>query len=180
MNLIFCMTNNNLIGLRIRNPHCEEDDFIMPWGNNNKEDLKYFKQQTVGGSIIMGYNTWLSIGKHVLPDRKNIIVTNNHYDEMFPLTTNDFKVFRTTEEALKSVENKNKCFIIGGAQLFEKYWNTANYIYLTRIKHYASVITDDTLIKEKIYIQSIDTRLYSIVSVVDNEKYTWEIWKRKK
>ena len=45
----------------------------MPWHISG--DLKYFKRVTTGHPVIMGYNTWLSLGGRPLPGRRNIVVS---------------------------------------------------------------------------------------------------------
>ena len=42
-------------------------------------DMKYFRRVTMGCPIIMGYKTWLSIGRP-LPGRKNIVITKSNFD----------------------------------------------------------------------------------------------------
>ncbi len=76
-------------------------------------DLKRFKKVTTGHHIIMGRNTFESIGKP-LPNRTTIIVTRNK---------NYFKdgclVAYSVEEAIKLAGNDDKIFIIGGAQIYK-------------------------------------------------------------
>ena len=64
-------------------------------GKNNrliwpiKEDLKYFKDKTINKTVVMGENTYFSIGKP-LPNRKNIVLS---YDKNIKdvLVINDYK-----------------------------------------------------------------------------------------
>lgn len=49
----------------------------LPW--KCPEDLKYFKQCTSNHVIVMGTNTWKSLGCKPLPNRVNVVLTN-HYD----------------------------------------------------------------------------------------------------
>lgn len=76
-------------------------------------DLKRFKQVTTGHYILMGRNTFESIGKP-LPNRTTIIITRNK---------NYFKdgclIANSLEEALKMVEEDKKVYIIGGAQIYK-------------------------------------------------------------
>ena len=43
---------------------------------NIPEDLSHFKSITQGKTIIMGKNTYLSIGR-ALPNRKNVVITDD-------------------------------------------------------------------------------------------------------
>lgn len=61
--LILALDKNNLLGNKNK----------LPW--NYPNDLKFFKKQTTNHAVIMGKNTYLSIGKP-LKDRLNIIVSN--------------------------------------------------------------------------------------------------------
>lgn len=47
----------------------------LPWPTSDasKSDMKFFREYTMGKTIIMGYNTWTSIGR-LLPGRTNIII----------------------------------------------------------------------------------------------------------
>ncbi|MFK8059256.1 MAG: dihydrofolate reductase [Polaribacter sp.] len=77
-------------------------------------DLKRFKKVTTGHHILMGRNTFESIGKP-LPNRTTIIITRNK---------NYFKdgclIAHSIEEAIDLVENDDKIFIIGGAQVYKE------------------------------------------------------------
>ena len=66
-------------------------------GRNNdllfhmKEDMKFFREQTSNSIVVMGYNTWLSLNEKELPNRKNIVLTNENIPNV--TTSNDiFKV----------------------------------------------------------------------------------------
>lgn len=49
-------------------------DNHLPWPKN-KEDMTFFKNMTTGTIVVMGYNTWDSLGGKPLPDRVNVVVT---------------------------------------------------------------------------------------------------------
>ncbi|AKK05303.1 dihydrofolate reductase [Corynebacterium mustelae] len=49
------------------------DGTAMPW--HVPEDLKHFKEKTLGSDVIMGRKTWESLPKTPLPGRKNIIIS---------------------------------------------------------------------------------------------------------
>ena len=77
-------------------------------------DLKRFKKVTTGHYIVMGRNTFESIGRP-LPNRTTIIITRNK---------NYFKegclIAHSLEEAIELVENDDAVFIIGGAQIYKE------------------------------------------------------------
>ena len=93
------------------------------------DDLKHFKELTIGHPIIMGRKTYDSIGKP-LPGRVNIVVTRNE----------DFNppgviVFRSLEDAIEKAKglDKEEVFIIGGGQIYEQSIEKADKLYLTLI-----------------------------------------------
>jgi len=76
-------------------------------------DLKRFKKVTTGHHIIMGRNTFESIGKP-LPNRTSIIITRNKdYFKDGCLIANSI------EEAIHLTKGKD-AFIIGGAQIYQQ------------------------------------------------------------
>jgi len=62
--LICAMSENRVIGR----------DNGLPW--HLSEDLKYFRRTTMGNCMIMGRNTWESIGR-ALSGRTSIVITSN-------------------------------------------------------------------------------------------------------
>lgn len=44
------------------------------------EDLRHFKEKTLGGSVVMGRGTWDSIGRKPLKGRDNYVVTSSAYE----------------------------------------------------------------------------------------------------
>ena len=98
-----------------------------------KGDLKYFKEKTKNHSIIMGRNTYESIGKP-LPDRTNIVLTSDvHYDP-----DEEVYVYNSFSELMNDyneAENDEEIFVIGGANVYSQFLPITDTIYLTRIHH---------------------------------------------
>ncbi len=100
LDLIVARANNGAIGLKGK----------MPW--HLPEDLKHFKETTMGSPVIMGRRTYESIGR-ALPGRTNIVLTR---DASFKAA--GILVASSIEEALKLVADAPLAFIIGGANLY--------------------------------------------------------------
>lgn len=94
-------------------------DMIGNIGKNNdllfkmKEDMKFFKQMTTNNIVIMGYNTWLSLGEKPLPNRVNIVMTDK-----------TIKNIQTETDLLKVINDYRKypqdIYIIGGAFVYNQ------------------------------------------------------------
>ena len=90
-------------------------------------DLKRFKALTTGHTIIMGRNTFLSLPKGALPNRRNIVLSRS---------TKSFdgcEVFTSLEEALQHCEKNEEVFIIGGASVYQQAMKIADRLCLTEI-----------------------------------------------
>ncbi|RJR14421.1 dihydrofolate reductase [Candidatus Parcubacteria bacterium] len=103
------------------------------------DDLKRFKELTMGHPVIMGRKTFESIVGYIggpLPGRTNIVIT--HHPEMFEIVsrTSGVKVVETLEEALeraKEAPGSEEIHIGGGAQLYEQALPMIDKLYLTLI-----------------------------------------------
>jgi len=93
------------------------------------EDLKHFKELTSSHAVIMGENTYHSIGRP-LPNRTNIIVT---LDDSF--SAMGCFVAHSLDEAIKMArENeKEEVFIIGGASIYKQFLPLVSRLYLTLV-----------------------------------------------
>jgi dihydrofolate reductase len=105
-------------------------------GKNNKllwhipEDLKRFKEITMGHPIIMGRKTFESIGS-ALPGRTNIIITRNRdYQAENCLVRSSFN----RAVALAKSKDGQEIFIGGGESVYKQAINRADKLYLTLVK----------------------------------------------
>jgi dihydrofolate reductase len=90
-------------------------------------DLKRFKALTTGHTIIMGRNTFLSLPKGALPNRRNIVLSRSQ--KVFP----GCDVYASLEEALKHCTPDEDIYIIGGASVYRQALKLANRLCLTEI-----------------------------------------------
>lgn len=93
------------------------------------EDLKHFKELTAGHTIIMGENTYHSIGRP-LPNRTNIVVTLNQ-----ALALDGAWVVHSLDEALEVARQKEsvEIFVIGGASIYKQFLPRIDRLYLTLV-----------------------------------------------
>jgi len=91
-------------------------------------DLKRFKQITTGHPVIMGRNTLLSLPNGALPNRRNIVITDNP-EERFDRCEMVFSI----EEAAAAVKDEQEAFIIGGGMIYRQFFPLAGRLYLTLV-----------------------------------------------
>ncbi len=98
----------------------------LPW--RLPEDLRHFKQITLGHAIIMGRATWDSIGRP-LPRRRNIVVTRNR-----SFRADGVEVAHSLDEALTLARTTDpEPFVIGGASLYAEALPRATRLEITEV-----------------------------------------------
>src|SRR3954465_184014 len=95
----------------------------IPW--DLPGELRMFRQITMGHHMIMGRNTWESIGR-LLPGRTTVVVTRQIG---YPVP--GAIVAATLEDAIAACGVDPEIFVIGGAQLYQAALPRADRIYLT-------------------------------------------------
>lgn len=105
-------------------------DNKLPW--QLPDELKYFKEQTLGKPVIMGRMTFESMPSH-LPNRLNIVLTRTKQ------RLHNVMVAHSLEEALgigkhhckaKQIE---ECFVIGGTSVYTETLPLADRLYATTV-----------------------------------------------
>ncbi len=103
-------------------------------GKNNtliwhfKEDMQFFKNNTIGKPVIMGMNTLRSL-PHLLKDREHLVLTTQ--DIEIP----GVKIFHSKDELLDYVGTLGKeCMVIGGASIYKQLIEESNRMLLTEIE----------------------------------------------
>jgi dihydrofolate reductase len=112
----------------------------LPW--HYPADLKFFKETTSGHAIVMGLNTWNSIGRP-LPNRLNIILSRTA-----EITESEnIRVLRSKEEVLELAETSTTdLFIIGGAKVFETFEDVIDRWIVTEVPE--TVADADTFMRD--------------------------------
>lgn len=99
----------------------------LPW--HYSADLKFFKRTTVNHAVLMGFNTWQSIGKP-LPKRLNIVLSASHSIEHQP----NVLLVRSIEEILALAKYLNcDLFVIGGAKTYQNFADVIEKWIVTEI-----------------------------------------------
>ena len=116
MKAIAAMTRNRVIG----------QDNQIPWRLRGEQG--WFKEVTMGHSILMGRKTFESIGKP-LPGRRNLVVTRTGNFTGVDL----IRDLRTFDPAAYELDGK-KIFVIGGAEMYAALLHRCDTIYMTIVK----------------------------------------------
>ncbi|HBH09693.1 MAG TPA: hypothetical protein DDX40_09885 [Rikenellaceae bacterium] len=160
------------------------------------EDMRYFRRITTGNPVVMGYRTFLSIGRP-LPKRENIIISTRQWlevpvgvkvtgslEEAYSLAEvavggSDVACGETPAEKAAAADGEaRKIFIIGGGETYRRALPSADKLYIT---HVHTVIDDaDT------FFPAIDPAIWEVESAIpaatDPETgYTYEfkVYKRR-
>lgn len=98
----------------------------LPW--HLSDDLKRFKAITTGNTIIMGRNTWFSLPKRPLPNRRNVVLSPD------PLNEEGAEEIRTLEAIFDAVDPNTENFIVGGESMYRQFLPHCSKVYLTRVE----------------------------------------------
>lgn len=161
ISIIVAIGNNNVIG----------NKNALPW--HLPADLKYFKENTLGKTIVMGLRTFESVGGKPLPGRKNVILTN---DESYKAPEGCL-ISKSIEGVLEMAKQEKEIMICGGASVYKQFLPLADKLYITFV--YGD-FEGDTFFPE------IDGNIWKEVKRTDNEadeknnyNYSFVIFERK-
>lgn len=100
-------------------------DNALPW--RLKADLAHFKATTLGYPIVMGRKTWESLGRP-LPGRTNIVISRDR-DYSAP----GARVVDSVAAAIAACADRERLFVIGGAQIYALALPLADRLLLTEV-----------------------------------------------
>ena len=139
LSIIVAIDNNNGIG----------KNNSMPW--HLSDDLKRFKTITMGHTVIMGRNTWLSLPFKPLKGRRNIVISTNMPQ------IEGCEIARSIQEAIELIANEEQAYIMGGARIYQQTINFADELIVTHIHksfdgidtHFPKIDSNDWKIHEQ-------------------------------
>ncbi len=129
----------------------------LPW--DIPEDMKHFKSYTIGKVIVMGSNTFASLGHKALPGRKSIVIS-----------TQDLSGLAIRAKDIASVLSIDHCYpelvVIGGASVYNQTIIVADKLVITHI---------DASFEADVFFPKIDKSIWEINSSVEsrNELYNY-------
>ncbi len=116
ISIIVAIADDNVIGIENR----------LPW--KLPADMRWFRLHTLGKPIVMGRKTFESFGGKPLPDRTNIVVTNDmNYQREGAV------VAHSIDEALQLAGDAEEVMIIGGDSFYRQMLPRADRFYLTQV-----------------------------------------------
>lgn len=120
--LVAAMSINGVIGVNNK----------IPW--HLPMDLERFKKITWGQAVIMGNNTFNSLGRKPLKRRSNIVLTRNVY---FKPEEEVYKV-KDFDEAIALFPYRKEIYVIGGEETYRLAMEKMNVkkMYLTVVHEY--------------------------------------------
>lgn len=113
--MIVAASTNNVIGVNAG----------LPW--RLSEDLRRFREITMGKPMIMGRLTFETIGT-ALPGRRSIVITRQA-----DYKPEGIEVVTTVDAALELARGAEEVMIIGGGKVYEQMLPMTDRIYLTRV-----------------------------------------------
>ena len=135
---------------------------------NLKEDMKFFRENTKGHTIVMGRKTFESLPR-MLPNRHHIVISSSNN---FPSEVEVFKDLKSLNEKYK--DTMEELFVIGGGSIYKSFIDIADKLYLTEVE--ASDAEADT------YFPEFDKSKYESTVLKENEdneiKYRHVLYKR--
>lgn len=122
ISLIVAMAENRIIGR----------DNAMPW--HLPGDLRFFKRVTLNKPVIMGRNTFESIGKPLV-ERPNIVVTRNpdYRPEGVTVANSLEEGLAAAGRLIAATPDNNEVMIIGGGEIYAQALPLADRLYLTEV-----------------------------------------------
>lgn len=109
--------------------YCIGKNNTLLW--NIPEDMKHFKDLTIGKTVIMGRNTWFSLPEKFrpLPNRKNVVLTFNA-DDTFP---DGVEHYSALEDAIAAHTTEPEMIVMGGAMIYKAAMPKADRLYITHV-----------------------------------------------
>ncbi len=148
-----------------------DDNWLIGKGNQMawhvKEDLLYYKRKTEGKTVLMGYNTYVSLKGYYktkpLPYGKIFVVTSKN------IILEDAYIVENLNEFIENLDED--IFVVGGRSIYEQMLPYANQLYISFIKgsHDGDV-----------YFPKFDLESYKLVFFEETDSVKYTIYEKSK
>ena len=152
--LIAAVNHNMLLG----------KDNNMPW--HVKEDLQFFKQQTLHKYVLMGRKTFESLPS-VLKDRTIYLLTNNKDYQV--IASNVHLIFDINQLIERFKQSKDTLMVAGGGEIYKQMMPYAQTILLSKIDDHQH---------GDVYFPSIDLKVFKKTKTIEFEQFSVEEYQR--
>ncbi len=139
---------------------CIGDKGKLPW--HLPQEYAWFKQKTMGGTLIMGRKTYESIGRP-LPGRQTVVLSRS----AGPAGVTTCADVATLEEKLRGLPRPY--WICGGADIYRQFLRQCSALYLTRIHR---VISGDS------FFPPFEDKFELEQTIYTGTDFTVERWRR--
>lgn len=125
------------------------------------EDMKHFKNYTMGKTIVMGSNTFSSLNSKPLPGRKNIVITSKDLHCTVAIHA------KNVESALSVEHCYPELVIIGGASIYAQTIDLADKLVITHV---------DAAFEADTFFPEIDLTQWKKTDIIhgQNEEYKYQ------
>ena len=156
LNIIVAMTEERVIG----------DKGKIPW--HIKEDLKLFRDLTIGNTVLMGRKTYDSLDEKYkpLPDRNNVVITRNIKENL------DLRVtfYYDLNDGIRIAKSYGKpVFIAGGASIYRQTLPLVSRLYISHIKYN---------IQGDVFFPDVNLNGLKVIEEKDFEKFIFRVYER--
>ncbi|MDF9867247.1 dihydrofolate reductase [Bacilli bacterium PM5-3] len=131
---------------------------VMPW--HIKEELQFFRKETLNQNLLMGRTTFEGIGK-VLTNRTTYVLTSN---KSYQVADENVVVINDVKELFDKFKNSEDIlFIAGGKKIYEQFYLYADELIISTIE---DEFVGDT------YLTNIDLTKYKQYNEQNCNKFT--------
>jgi dihydrofolate reductase len=127
---------------------CIGRDGAIPW--HHREDLRFFKRMTTGGTVVLGRKTWDGLPRRPLPRRDHVVLTSDPERAVLDWDGRDLGAAERPSSrgtrgapvvrfcALDGLEGaliglRRPVFVIGGAAVYDALWDRIDRFLVTRV-----------------------------------------------
>ena len=158
INIIMATGPGGLIGAEGRLP------WLIP------QDLNRFRELTMGHAVVMGRDTYRSLGMLRLPGRDNVVISRR------PVSTVGLMHFTSLDKGIEwcRLKGNSQCFLIGGVKIFQHGFKVADRMYITQVesKHVRPHAPT------KLRYMKLPEEGWSLTESEKADGITYEIWDR--